>query len=168
MAKTAAAAELLKLVKKLQDERATHVKAIESIDMTFTQLGINAGTPAAPATPTKATGKRRGRPVGSGKKKVTVTKAAKAPKAPKAAKVAKTTKKKSGKRTRKTFAISGEESVLTFVKGNAGCTTAQVNEHWTTEGRAGKADNALGKLVKEGKVNRKNIKGQRGSTFSAK
>ena len=155
MAKTPAAAELLKLVKKLQDERASHVKAIEAIHLTFKQLGIetDAATPAAPAK------KRRGRPAGSGKKakasKAKVTKA-------------KTTKKKTSKRTRKSFSVSGDESVLAFVAANPGCTTAQVNEHWTTEGRAGKADNALGKLVKEGKVTRKNIKGQRGSTYKAK
>ena len=158
MAKTAAAAELLKLVKKLQDERETHVKAIEAIDLTFKQLGIETDAPAAAAPAKKS---RRGRPKGSGKKKVT----AKKTKAPKAAK---TTKKKTSKRTRKSFSVSGDESVLAFVKANAGCTTAQVNEHWTKEGRAGKADNALGKLVKEGKVTRKNIKGQRGSTYSAK
>ncbi|MFG0250682.1 MAG: hypothetical protein ACF8OB_17490 [Phycisphaeraceae bacterium JB051] len=148
MAKTPVAAELLKLVKKLQDERAAHVKEIEAIDLTFAQLGIESETAAA--APAK---KRRGRPAGSGKK-------AKA--------VKKTTKKKTGKRTRKSFSVSGDESVLTFVAANPGCTTAQVNEHWTTEGRAGKADNALGKLVKEGKVARKNIKGQRGSTYKAK
>jgi hypothetical protein len=150
MAKTAAATELLKLVKKLQAERDSHVKAIEAIDLTFKQLGIDAAPVASAAKP------RRGRPVGTGKK----TKVAKAPK--------KKTTKKTSKRTRKTFAVSGDESALAFVKANAGCTTAQVNEHWTKEGRSGKADNALGKLVKEGKITRKNIKGQRGSTYTAK
>ncbi len=155
MAKTPAAAELLKLVKKLQDERASHVKAIEAIDLTFTQLGIETDTtPAAPSAPAK---KRRGRPAGSGKKAKAAKKTTK-----------KTTKKKTSKRTRKSFSVSGDESVLAFVNANPGCTTAQVNEHWTNEGRAGKADNALGKLVKEGKITRKNIKGQRGSTYKAK
>jgi hypothetical protein len=149
MAKTAAATELLQLVKKLQDERDSHVKAIETIDLTFKQLGIGVA-PVAPAAFT--TQPRRGRPAGTGKK-------AKAVKAP---------AKKTSKRTRKTFAVPGDESVLAFVKANAGCTTAQVNEHWTKEGRSGKADNALGKLVKDGKITRKNIKGQRGSTYKAK
>tara|TARA_Y100000589_G_scaffold320768_1_gene351055 strand:+ start:479 stop:1060 length:582 start_codon:yes stop_codon:yes gene_type:complete len=160
MAKTAAANELLKLVKKLQDERASHVKAIEAIDLTFQQLGIGAAAPAVPVAPAKKS--RRGRPKGSVNKKTAAKAAAK--KAP----AKKTPAKKSGKRTRKTFEVSGDESVLAFVKANAGCSTAQVNEHWTTEGRSGKADNALGKLVKEGKIKRKNIKGQRGSTYSAK
>lgn len=156
MAKTAVASELLKLVKKLQDERNAHVKAIEAIDLTFAQLGIS--TDATPTAPTKK--KRRGRPAGS-KSKKTAKKVVKKAKTPKTA-------KKTGKRTRKTFKQTGEESVLTFVQANANCTTAQVNEHWTMEGRSGKADNALGKLVKESKINRKNIKGQRGSTYSAK
>ncbi len=150
MAKTAAATELLKLVKKLQDERDSHVKAIEAIDLTFKQLGIDAVPVASSAKP------RRGRPAGTGKK----TKVAKAPK--------KKAGKKTSKRTRKTFAVSGDESVLAFVKANAGCTTAQVNEQWTKEGRNGKADNALGKLVKDGKITRKNIRGQRGSAYTAK
>ena len=160
MAKTAAATELLKLVKKLQDERADHVKAIEAIDLTFAQLGIQsegdvvAAAPAAPA-------KRRGRPAGKTKK------VAKAAKPAKTVKKTKTTKKTT-KRSRKAFSVSGEESVLGFIKANANCTTAQVNDHWTTEGRAGKADNAIGKLVREGKVTRKKIKGERGSTYSAK
>lgn len=147
MAKTTAATELLQLVKKLQAERDSHVKAIEAIDTTFQQLGINVAPVASTAKP------RRGRPAGTGKEK---------------AKIAKASAKKTGKRTRKTFAVSGDESVLGFVKANAGCTTVQVNEHWTKEGRSGKADNALGKLVKEGKITRKNIKGQRGSTYTAK
>jgi hypothetical protein len=150
MAKTAAGTELLKLVKKLQDERDSHVKAIEAIDLTFKQLGIDVAPVASPAKP------RRGRPAGTGKK----TKVAKPPK--------KKTAKKTSKRTRKTFAVSGDESVLAYVKANAGCTTAQVNKHWTKEGRSGKADNALGKLVKDGKITRKNIMGQRGSTYTAK
>tara|TARA_B100000614_G_C14347821_1_gene411679 strand:+ start:61 stop:501 length:441 start_codon:yes stop_codon:yes gene_type:complete len=146
MAKSDVAFELIELVQKLQDERAGHVQAIEAIDLTFKQLGIEVQLFAPTAKP------RRGRPAGTGKKSKSV----------------KATPKKTSKRTRKTFAVSGDESVLAFVKANPDCTTAQVNEHWTKEGRSGKADNALGKLVKEDKIARKNIKGQRGSTYKAK
>ena len=163
MAKSNAATELLKHIKTLQNERASHIKAIEVINQIFQQLGISAdvSAPVSVVAPAAAEApKRRGRPAGSKSKKT--IKAAKAPKA------AKTPKKTAGKRSRGSFGISGEESVLAFVKGNAKCTTAQVNAHWTQEGRAGKADNALGKLVREGKVTRKEVKGQRGSTYSAK
>ena len=79
MATSDAASELIQLVQKLQDERAGHVQAIEAIDLTFKQLGIEVQTSAPTAKP------RRGRPAGTGKK-------------PKATK---TTPKKTGKRTRK-------------------------------------------------------------------
>ncbi|MBL4701466.1 MAG: hypothetical protein JKX85_09430 [Phycisphaeraceae bacterium] len=173
MAKSAAATELLKLVKTLKNERADHVKAIEAIDRTFQELGIGSDA-SAPALASSGAPKRRGRPVGSKSQKAAKVKIAKAPKAAKAAKTAKapkaakTSKKTAGKRSRGSFGVSGDASVLGFVKGNAKCTTAQVNAHWTKEGRAGKADNALGKLVREGKITRKNVKGQRGSTYSAK
>ncbi len=150
MATSNAASELLKLVQQLQDERAAHVKAIETIDQTFKELGMD-----VPQTAQAVVKARRGRPAGSGKK----AKVAKTPNASKA---------KIAKRTRKTFAVTGDESVLAFVKANPDCTTAQVNEHWTKEGRSGKADNALGALVKAGSIARKSIKGQRGSTYKAK
>ena len=41
MATSNAASELLKLVQQLQDERAAHVKAIETIDQTFKELCDN-------------------------------------------------------------------------------------------------------------------------------
>lgn len=145
MSQTTTANDLLKLVSKLQTERDGHVKAIEEIDSTFEQLGMK----VTPATTTK---KRRGRPAGTSKK----------------AKATKASAKKPTKRGRGAFAVTGEESVLGFVKATAGCTTAQVNEHWVKEGRSGQANNALGKLVKEGKIARKNLKGQRGSTYTAK
>jgi len=43
---------------------------------------------------------------------------------------------------------------------------ADVNKQWATSGRKGSANNLLGKLVKEGKVTRKQGKGQRGSVYS--
>jgi len=77
-------------------------------------------------------------------------------------------KPKAGKRTRGKFKTTGEQSVIAYVSKNPGCTTKDVNKHWQKEGRAGSADNALTKLVKEKKLKRTNIKGQRGSTFTAK
>ncbi|MAX24156.1 MAG: hypothetical protein CMJ19_06595, partial [Phycisphaeraceae bacterium] len=56
--------------------------------------------------------------------------------------------------------------VLSFIQANPGCTTAQVNEHWITAGRNGKADQTLFKLVKNGQIARKNIKGRRGSMYT--
>lgn len=131
------ATELRKLVQQLHNERAEHVMAIEAIDQTFHELGLDAN---------KTTVKPRiGRPVGS---KNTVN-------------IGKNGKGKMSTATADTF-------VLSFILANPGCTTAQVNEHWITEGRNGKADQTLFKLVKTGQIGRKNIKGKRGSTYTVK
>jgi hypothetical protein len=137
MSQTATSTELLNLVGKLQAERADHVQAIEAIDSTFQQLGMNvASMPAQP---------RRGRPAKINEPSV-----------------------KPAMRGRGKYALTGDESVLAFVQANPECTTAQVNEHWIKEGRSGMASNTLAKLAKAGKVTRKNLKGQRGSTFTAR
>jgi len=74
----------------------------------------------------------------------------------------------SKKRNRKTFAVTADAFVLSFIQANPGCTTAQVNEQWIKEGRNGKADQTLFKLVKVDQIVRKNIKGRRGSTYNVK
>lgn len=141
MSQTTTSTELLNLVGKLQAERADHVQAIEAIDSTFQQLGMNvASMPVQP---------RRGRP--------TKTMVAQAQ-----------TQMKPAKRGRGKYGLTGDESVLAFVQTNPECTTAQVNEHWIKEGRSGMASNTLAKLAKAGKLTRKNLKGQRGSTFTAR
>ena len=43
---------------------------------------------------------------------------------------------------------------------------ADVNKHWQGEGRGGKADNTLTKLVKDGKLKRHEVKGERGGRYS--
>ena len=131
------AIELRRLVQQLHNERAEHVNAIEAIDQTFQELGLDAH---------KTTVKpRRGRPFGS---KSTVNNGA------------------IGKC--KIPTVTADAFVLSFIQANPDCTTAQVNEHWITEGRNGKADQTLFKLVKTGQIARKNIKGQRGSMYTVK
>ena len=70
------------------------------------------------------------------------------------------------KRRRRTFSVSGDELVLTFVKAKKNPTTKQVNQHWKSQGRAYTADNTLTKLVKEKKLKRTPIVGGRGSQYS--
>lgn len=136
------ATELRRLVQQLHDERAEHLKTIEAIDQTFRDLGLNASQFKAADKP------QRGRPPGS--KNVLKTGIY------------------SAKRSHKTHTVTADEFVLSFIQTNPGCTTAQVNEHWTAEGRNGKADQTLFKLVKTGQIARKNIKGKRGSTYTLK
>ncbi|MAX24095.1 MAG: hypothetical protein CMJ19_06270 [Phycisphaeraceae bacterium] len=127
------AIELRRLVQQLHDERTEHVKAIEAIDQTFRDLGLNASQikPVANTQPVNPKNT-----VISGKKRI-----------------------------RKAFAATADAFVLSFIQANPGCTTAQVNEHWINEGRNGKADQALFKLVKTGQIARKNIKEKRGSMY---
>lgn len=142
MAGTSTTQELAALIRRLQGERQKHSDAIEAIDKTFAQFGI-----AAPGKP------RLGRPP----KAISL---AAAPKAPKAG-------KSGGRRRRGSFEKTGEDSVLDFVKSKGPVTAAEVNDHWSGEGRGGKADNALSKLVKNGKLKRNKVKGERGGTYSA-
>jgi hypothetical protein len=142
MTTTNVATELRRLVQQLHDERAEHIKTIEAIDQTFNDLGLD-------APQVKAADKtQRGRPAGS--------------------KNSLKTGINDAKRSRKAFAATADTVVLSFIQTNPGCTTAQVNEHWITEGRNGKADQTLFKLVKNGRIVRKNIKGKRGSTYTVK
>ena len=133
-----AASELTKLIDQMLAERQKHVDAIERIDREFAAAGIGAAAPAA----------KRG------------------PKAGKATTKKATTRKRGGRRKRGVFAQTGEESVLAFVRSHGNPTAGEVNKHWTGEGRGGKADNALGKLVKEGKLKRLKNKGERGSRYA--
>lgn len=64
------------------------------------------------------------------------------------------------------FSMSGEESVLKFVKQSGKPNAADVNKKWRSEGRGGKADNALSKLVKTGRLKRVKVKGERGSRYA--
>jgi len=69
---------------------------------------------------------------------------------------------------RKSFDKTGDQSVLEFIKDNPNAASAEINEHWQEEGRGGRADNTLTKLVKAGKLKRTPIPGQaRGGTYTA-
>lgn len=133
--------ELKQLIAKLQAERAEHHAAIEQIDEMFSQLGMSSPSSVG-----------RGRPRGRGRKAV----------APAAS-----TGGKRRRRKRGSFPISGEESVINFVKSKGSPTTAEINAHWQREGRKGKADNTLTKLTKSGRLRRINEKGVRGSRYKA-
>ena len=71
------------------------------------------------------------------------------------------------RRKRRSFALSGEASVLGFVKKHGTPNAAEVNKHWSGEGRGGKADNALSKLVKTRKLKRVAARGERGGRYIA-
>ena len=70
------------------------------------------------------------------------------------------------RRRRRKFAVSAAESVLAFVKERKNPTTQEIKKHWISEGRKGTADNALTLLVKDKKLKRMPLEGQRGSRYS--
>ena len=71
------------------------------------------------------------------------------------------------RRKRGSFAVSGDTSVLNFVKRHGKPNAAEVNKHWQSEGRGGKADNTLSRLVKQKQLKRVEVKGERGSRYTA-
>lgn len=88
--------------------------------------------------------------------------------AAKTAKAARVVGKKGGrkgKRTRGKFAKTGEQSVLDFVAKAGKPNSKEVNEHWSGEGRQGKADNTLTRLVKDKKLKRIESDGERGGRY---
>jgi hypothetical protein len=137
--RTDPAQQLSSIVSDLRAERELHARALARIDAVFEQIGIAASAP-----------KRRGRRPGP----MTIA-ASGAP-------------AKRRRRRRRKFAMSGNESILTFVKGagRKGATTAEVVKHWKSEGRSGDGYTALGELVKAKKLKRESLKGQKGSRYT--
>jgi hypothetical protein len=70
------------------------------------------------------------------------------------------------KRVRRKFAVSGEQAILDFVKSKSNPIGREIEQHWSSEGRAGTAANLLSKLVKEKKLKRTPLKDERGSRYS--
>ncbi|HSZ54654.1 MAG TPA: hypothetical protein VK797_03280 [Tepidisphaeraceae bacterium] len=128
-------------VRKLVEEKQKHVEVLGHINQTLDQisgmLGQNGGQAVRPAATT-----------------VTV------PSADVAARPAR-------KRKRRKFAVSGNELILNFVKQNKRPTTREINTHWISEGRSGKADNTLSILVNARKLKRTPLGGgEKGSRYS--
>lgn len=70
------------------------------------------------------------------------------------------------RRTRRKFAMSGEQSILAFVKSRTNPVGREIEKHWASEKRAVTAANLLSKLVKEKKLKRTPLKNERGSRYS--
>lgn len=140
MAKKSLENELESAIGNLRSERAQLLSRVSEIDASFARLGIKVD--AVIATPAK----RLGRP-------------------PAAASAKKPGPKPKSGGKRGSFAISGDESVLEFVKKAGQPNSAEINAHWTKEGRKGKADNSITKLVKTGKLTRVSVEGERGGRY---
>jgi hypothetical protein len=71
------------------------------------------------------------------------------------------------RRPRRKFTTTGNESILSFVRagGPKGVTGAQILQHWKAQGRGVGCYNLMGKLIKEKKIKRNKLKGERGSMY---
>ena len=141
MPKTINPATLTQQIQSLIKQKAKHSEAVRVIDQTLEQIQRLLG--AGEHTASNGNGN------GSGSR------------TPARARQGRT----SGRRKRGRFAMSGEESILTFIKKHGSPSTRELREHWQSEGRGGTSDNALSKLVKEKKLKRVPMKGERGSRY---
>ena len=138
---------LVELIQKLETQQRQHAESATAITETLEHIGgllgslIGGQRPSAPVAAPRA-----------------IAAAAPAPRGPKPG--------ARSKRTRNRFSTTGDESVLAFVRKHGKPTTAEVQAHWTSEGRGASADNSLSKLYKEKKVKRETNKQGRGSRYT--
>lgn len=130
--------DITRRIQQLQEERQQHEEAISLIDQTLAGVGAVLGNGSI------ARGAQ--------------SKPASAP--------AETAPRRGRKRRRGKFEVTGEQSVLSFVKSERNPTSREIEEHWKSEGRGGPAAIMLSKLVKEDKLKRTPLEGQRGSRYS--
>jgi hypothetical protein len=131
-------------VQKLVEEKQHHAEALSRIDQMLEQIGGLLGQNG------HRRGRRPGRPAAS---TVAAPLAVPAP----------TTRR----RKRRKFPVSGNDLILNFVRQRKRPTTKEINSHWITEGRAGKADNSLSILVNARKLKRTPLGGgEKGSRYS--
>ena len=145
------------MIEDLKQERQQHVEAIERIDATAAQYGIDLEAIAGRGGRKKATKKKTGKK--ATKKKASKTSASKKTNGKKKT-AKKATGKKSARKKGRQFSRTGPESVLAFVKRHGSPTAGEVNKQWRKEGRGGTADNTLSQLVKGGYLKRVQIKGE--------
>lgn len=135
------ARHLEQIISSLQARRQVLTSEIAEIDALFERFGIQ---------PVER--RRPGRPAG---RKAAVA-------GPKPA-------RRGRRRKRGKFEKSGQQSIIDFLKtkGAKGATTAEINDHWVSEGRAGTAYVTLGQLTKLKQIKKEKLKGKRGSRYTA-
>ena len=74
-------------------------------------------------------------------------------------------RRRRGRGRRGSYATTADQMILALVGQRGGATTQEIKEQWKAEGRGGTADNALSKMVKDRKLRRAALEGQRGSRF---
>jgi hypothetical protein len=140
-------ADLPTRIQKLLEERQHHESEIAHIDEVLESVYSALSATAMPK-------RGPGRPAG------TTTVAAMPAPAPTVAKPS-----RGRRRSRGSYATTGDDSVLAFIKANKSPTTKDIKAHWASEGRGGTADNVLSKLYREKTIKRLPLHGERGSRY---
>lgn len=175
------ATELTDLIKKLRTIRRQHEVALDEIETTFRNFGIEhllessgsrkrggaaAKGKAKATTKTRMTGKAKAKAAAPAPSK-------KAGKGKRGRVVVETKPTKKGKaaakadrRPRAKYTQTGDEFILSFLSKKGSATTNEIRQYWKKQGRRGKAENNLTGLVKSGKLIRTPTPGQAGSTYS--
>ncbi len=71
-----------------------------------------------------------------------------------------------GRRVRGSFATTGKESILAFLKREGSATSSEIKQHWQSEGRKGKVENELGKMFKAKQLTRTPLVGKPGNRYA--
>lgn len=155
--KKSTSGELMDLIKQLTSIRREHVRALEEIEETFKMFGLGylltgkGGKSSGPKGNRKlltvAASVKKTKGKGSNSTSSLIKAAVKAGKGSKSGEG-----NKSGQRPRGTFAMTGDELILRFVRDKGDATTEQIRKHWEASGRGGKSDNNITNLVKKGKL----------------
>lgn len=138
-------ANLLELIRTLEAQKAQHDQVSAAITATLEQVSGMLGA---------LVGGQRQPPSATVKSPATAKAAA--PASSTAAKV---------QPKRKTFATTGAQSVLSFVRAKNSPTSTELRKHWEAEGRGGSVHDTISKLVAEKKIKRELLKGQPGSRY---
>jgi hypothetical protein len=131
-----------KYLSELLAKRKEYQKGLDEIDSLFGKWGISISTPAAKRGP--------GRPKASPAPTIAAS----------AAPVAPRKQKKRGK-----FSQTAEDFVTSLLKDGKGLATADINKAWKTEGRGGRADQTLARMVADKRLKRSSAPGIRGSLY---
>lgn len=173
--------ELTDLIKKLRTIRRQHEVALAEIENTFKSFGLEhlldgggrkrGAAASTTATASKKGGKvpgKRGRPAKNATPAATPGKRGPKPKAGAAKKTGRKPGRppKAAKKTRATYAQTGDEFIVSFIAKKGSATTSEIRQTWTKAGRKGKPENNLTGLVKSGKILRNATPGQAGSTYT--
>jgi hypothetical protein len=150
----ASSSNLSELLQRLASEKARHEQSTAAVSGTLEEISgllgsLLGGTSTSSSSVSAPRPALRGRP-----RKAASTPAAAAP-----------VKATRGRRKRAKFAMSGEETVLAFVRQNRNPSTSEIQAHWKSEGRGSSADNSLSKLVKDKKLKREPNKQGKGSRY---